>query len=312
MIDLLSIGEILMDMTPIKIENEIYYKANEGGAPLNATVMASRMGINTMFLGKVGKDVFGERLVKLLEDENVKYDYSIFDVNKPTSLAFVQLDKFGERSFVFYREGAADIEFDKKDIFLNKEYNNIYFGSVALTKNPLRETTIYYIERAKKDGKTIFFDPNYRANLWKSEKEALNYIKMGFDLSDIIKLSEEELLFITKKDNLIDAADEIKKYKNKIVFITKGESGVDIYYKGVKKYLEAMEVKNVKDVTGAGDAFFGACIGSIIKSNDINLEVVIKAAKIGIIASGLSVSKYGAIPSYPHLNEIEVIYEKIK
>lgn len=304
--DLLVIGEVLMDMTPKVQEKRSVYVANEGGAPLNAAIMAGRIGAKVKFLGKVGCDIFGDKLVGLLEREHVDYDKCIHHSSKPTSLAFVQLDEEGERKFTFYRAGAADIDLEYDEIKAESTaYKCLYFGSVALTMSPLRETTIELAKFSKENGKIVFYDPNYRPMLWTSEKEAIKWMVKGMYYADIVKVSEEEARLITGENDLNVALKKLHNLGPKGIFLTKGSMGVCVSYNNLTQNIPALGIEKTVDMTGAGDAFFGAVIGVLSKYEEIYVwEKFKEAAQIGVVAAGLSVKAYGAIPSYPLEREV--------
>lgn len=310
--DVLAIGEILMDMTQIEEEGRVAFVANPGGAPLNAAIMASRLGAKTKFFGKVGQDFFGHQLVDLLEKEQVDFDESIYDKVRPTTLAFVQLDENGERDFTFYREGAADITLDYDELDCDKiDYRSLYFGSVAFTMSPLRETTLELVIASKKKQKILFYDPNYRPMLWSSEEKAIEWMKKGMLYADIVKVSEEEVQLITGEVDLEKALTKIHSLGPKGIFLTKGHKGVCVSYKGMTKDLPALKVDEVLDMTGAGDAFFGAVMGVLSRSSEaLTWKAMIESAKVGIVAAGLSVKAYGAIPSYPTRGTIQSCLEE--
>ena len=110
MFDILTIGEILIDLTQSGIsENGIpIYNANPGGAPANVAVAASRLGASAAFIGKVGNDAYGEFLCETLEKNNVNTDGVVVDNSANTTLAVVSVNERGERDFAFYRKNSAD------------------------------------------------------------------------------------------------------------------------------------------------------------------------------------------------------------
>ena len=111
MYDIVALGESLIDFTPAGI-NEMgmpLFSQNPGGAPANVLAMASKLGRSTAFVGKVGRDAFGRFLQEHMEKAGIDCSALRRDDRVPTTLAFVQLDEYGDRSFSFYRDPGADV-----------------------------------------------------------------------------------------------------------------------------------------------------------------------------------------------------------
>ena len=134
--DILSIGEILIDLTQtgVNAEGVPLYAANPGGAPANLSVAASRLGARTTFIGKVGDDAFGRYLTDVLKKDGVDVSALAVDAIHPTSLAVVSVDANGERSFTFYRRSHADTMLMEEEIqdFLLRKAHMVHFGSVSV------------------------------------------------------------------------------------------------------------------------------------------------------------------------------------
>lgn len=174
--DIVTVGEILIDLTFSGRENDIpVYTANPGGAPANVAVAAARLGAQTAFIGKVGDDYYGELLRKTLEKNNVDTSFMLTDSSARTTLAVVSLSETGERSFSFYRKNCADtlLNSDEIDVGLLGDTRFLHFGSVSLIDEPSRSATLFAAKKAKELGAAVTYDPNYRANLRNSEQEAV-------------------------------------------------------------------------------------------------------------------------------------------
>ena len=160
------------------------FAANPGGAPANLAVAAARLGAQTAFIGKVGADAFGRYLKEVLAENKVDVSGVAVDADHPTTMAVVSVDAAGERDFSFYRSANADVMLCKEDISEGalKAAKIVHFGSVSLTADPSRTATLDAAARAKKLGATITYDPNYRANLWKSKEDAIAQMKAPLPL----------------------------------------------------------------------------------------------------------------------------------
>lgn len=308
-----AFGELLMDMTPIATPSGHGFMPNPGGAPCNFLAMASRMGCHSKFFGKVGEDQFGRELERAALAAGIDTEGLVIDKNVPTTLAFVHLDASGDRSFSFYRKGCADVSLHMAEInqeaFFKAEA--IYYGSLAFTDEPLKSTAKTLLSAAKEQQKLLCCDPNYRPALWESEQLAIEAMAYCVGQADIIKVSEEEASLITSEKDLDLAGAHLLSLGPKLVLITRGEKGSMALTKNCSVSAGAMEV-NCIDTTGAGDAFFGALIGSLLQMgvvlrsqiDDLNEKQLLELLRLGNAAAGLCVTKYGAIPALPSREEV--------
>lgn len=269
MYDFTSIGELLIDFTPIEItntENPVYAQ-HLGGAPANVASILSILGWKTSFIGKVGNDEFGRFCRDKLSEVGVDVSNLIISNEHNTTLAFVHLDKYGDRDFTFYRKGMADTSLLKKEILPETLANTkfFHFGSVSLTQDPVRESTIYAVEQAKRLGAIISYDPNLRPQLWENMHEAKDTIINALEYVDILKLSEGESEFLFDNRDCEEVAKLIsEEYSIPFVLITRGNRG-SIAYVNNKIYKSlAYDVKTI-NTTGAGDSALAGVIHNILK-----------------------------------------------
>ncbi len=308
--DITALGEILIDFTPAGFQNgENIYKQNPGGAPANVLATVSKYGGKAAFIGKVGKDMFGDFLIYALKKEKVDTSAVAIDENHNTTLAFVALDKNGDRSFSFYRNFGADIYLTEEEIpaELIKSSKIFHFGSLSLTDEPSKSATTYALKLAKDSGCIITFDPNYRELLWESKDAAINTIHNYIKYADIMKVSKEEAQMLGGEQSVDCAAKKLMDTGLKILLITDGANGVTYYFNDKTGFIPAIKVKAI-DTTGAGDIFFGTFIYEFIKAGKV-LDKIMKEdienyIKIAVRSSGLSTTKAGAIPSIPQYEEI--------
>ena len=228
--DIVTIGEVLIDLTQTgRDERGIpQFAANPGGAPANLAVAAAKLGAQTTFIGKVGEDAFGRYLTEVLQENKVDTRYMVTDADHPTTMAVVSVDASGERDFSFYRSANADVMLCKEDIPEEalKAAKIVHFGSVSLTADPARTATLDAAARAKKLGAIITYDPNYRANLWHSEEEAIAQMKAPLPLVDILKVSDEELPLLTGTTDCENGTAQLAQNGIRLIFVTLGANGV--------------------------------------------------------------------------------------
>ena len=311
--DLVTIGEILIDLTYSGRQNGVpVYVANPGGAPANVAVAAARLGADSAFIGKVGNDYYGGFLRETLTENKVDVSGMLTDASAPTTLAVVSLTDAGERSFSFYRRNCADTLLSPEEISDELLGNTrfLHFGSVSLTDDPARSATLFAAKRAKELGATVTYDPNYRANLWNSEKEAVERMKSVLGFVDILKISDEELPLLTGTDDPEAGTRQLfDEYGISLILLTLGADGA--YYRrgGETGKAEGFKVK-VADTNGAGNTFFGAFLSrmaalGVYKPDDLTSEQLFDSVRTANLAASLTTSRHGAIPAMPDLKELE-------
>ena len=304
--DIVSLGEILIDFVPDGFDGfgDEKFLCKAGGAPLNVLATTAKFGLKAAFLGKVGDDIFGRKLLKTLRDSGIDESGVVTDKIHNTTLAFVKLSENGDRDFSFYRNFGADIFIDKTDVDTKKiaEAKIFHFGSLSFTDEPAKSAGIFALETAKKNGCIISYDPNYRPPLWKSEAEAVAAMRKNLTYADIVKLSREELFMIAGTEDFGEAVGKILAYGVKAAVITDGAG--DVYFTAGKKLcsLSAKKV-NAVDTTGAGDIFFGTFLTGFIKDGAelerLDCERMKKYTLKAIEKAAESVTKKGAIAAIP-------------
>ena len=176
-IDIVALGELLIDFTESGYSKNgmKLFEQNPGGAPANLLTAASHMGCSTAFVGKVGNDMHGHFLKETLKKEGIDTRAVIEDTEYFTTMAFVELDERGERSFSFARKPGADTMLRKEELDekLLSNCKIFHFGSLSLTNEPSRSATLEAVSIAKKAGVIISYDPNYRASLWEKKETAV-------------------------------------------------------------------------------------------------------------------------------------------
>lgn len=310
--DVVALGELLIDFTPsgVSTNGSALFECNPGGAPANVLTAVARQGGKAAFIGKVGKDSFGELLKTTLEQENIETKNLVFDEEVRTTLAFVTLDDTGNRSFSFFRNPGADImlRMEEVDRALIENTRIFHFGSLSCTHEPARTATRFAIEKAKESGAVISYDPNLRLPLWQNEETARRTILEFMPYADIVKISEEEFLFLTgKEDYKTHVAEFAKQYGISLLLVTLGPKGAFYFADGKSNLLPTYDVK-VVDTTGSGDSFMGAVLFQIaqqkkelnaLTEGELN-EIMDYANASGSAAAAVK----GGIPSIPTKEQI--------
>lgn len=319
MFDVVSLGELLIDFTPSgKAETgHPRYEQNPGGAPANVAAAVSKLGGKSAFIGKVGGDSFGRFLKETLIQKKVEAKGLRFAAdNTATTLAFVHLDKNGDRSFSFCRSPGADttLEPGELDLSLIGSAKIFHFGSLSLTAEPARSATFEAVKYAKQKGCLISYDPNLRLALWPDTKTAKAAVLAGLRYADILKISGEELSFITGTTGYERGSKMLFDRGLRLVVITLGPDGCFYRYKNGVGYITTYDTR-VIDTTGSGDAFTGAMLYNLAKRKkpleDIPNPEMIKLLTFANAAGALCATKHGAIPALPDKEEIRTCMKEI-
>ncbi|KAG2332975.1 hypothetical protein Bca4012_017349 [Brassica carinata] len=308
-------GELLIDFVPtvggVSLAEAPAFKKAPGGAPANVAVGISRLGGSSAFVGKVGDDEFGRMLAEILRLNNVDNSGMRFDNEARTALTFVTLRGDGEREFLFFRHPSADMlllesELDKNLIQKAKIF---HYGSISLIEEPCRSTQLAAMKIAKASGSLLSYDPNLRLPLWPSEEAARKEIMSIWNLADVIKISEEEITFLTGGDDPYDDEAVLQKLFHpdlKLLVVSEGPNGCRYYTQEFKGKVGGVKVKPV-DTTGAGDAFVSGLLNSL--ASDLTLltdekklrEVLFFANACGAV----TVTERGAIPAMPTMDAVQ-------
>ena len=313
MADILSMGELLIDFTPVgqTEDGRLLFARNPGGAPANVAVQAKRAGVSAGFLGRVGKDMFGDFLVSTLKDCGVETQGLSQDPDYATTLAFVQLNDQGDRDFSFYRNPGADtrLSFEGTDLSLVDNCKLLCFGSLLMTAEPSRSAVEQLVDYARKQGKITAYDPNWRPPLWKGrEEEGIARMKSLIPKADIMKVSDEELALLTGKDSVEEGAWALLEQGVSLVVVTMGPKGCRAYTPGNTLEKNTYDT-HVKDTTGSGDSFFGALLAKIVLSDkrpaQLSQEELADFVDFANAAGAVCATKTGAIPALPETEAIE-------
>lgn len=302
-------GELLIDFVPtvsgVSLAEAPGFKKAPGGAPANVAVGIARLGGSSAFIGKVGADEFGYMLADVLKENHVDNSGMRFDDHARTALAFVTLRADGEREFMFFRNPSADMLLTEAELDKNliQKARIFHYGSISLIAEPCRSAHLAAMETAKKAGCILSYDPNLRLPLWPSAEAACQGILSIWDQADIIKVSEDEISFLTNGEDAFDDNVVMTKlfHSNlKLLLVTEGEEGCRYYTKDFHGRVNGIKVTAV-DTTGAGDAFVGGLLNSMASDPDIYLDEK-KLTDALLFANGcgaITATEKGAIPALP-------------
>ena len=307
---LFAIGEALIDFIPSETGCDFSdvksFSPKIGGAPANVLGAFAKLGGKTQLITQLGDDPFGDKIVKELAGFNIGLDNVLFTDKAKTALAFVSLANDGNRTFSFYRNPSADMLYNaeniKKEMF--EDCYALHFCSVSLGNFPMKEAHTKAIELAKTQGAVISFDPNIRFPLWNDKQKLKEAIDEFMPAADIIKISDEEIEFITGTNDIEKGSQMLLK-NAKIVLCTCGANGAYAFMKNAEVYVSSEKVKAI-DTTGAGDAFNGSFLYNLYWNSyerdtldTISADELKQFVKASNNYCGKSVQRQGAIESYP-------------
>ncbi len=268
------------------------YNVGPGGKGCNQAIAIARLGGNTNFISKIGKDAYGELALKTLEKNKISTENIIQNGNQQTGVAGILVDQNTGKNAINVIVGApSSLQISE----IEKKIDLIKRSKIFLTQLEVpKDVTLYCLKTAKENGCITILNPAPASEI---SKEFYNNI-------DFFTPNETEAEFytgikITNDQEAKQASDKLLNLGLKKVIITLGEKG--LFYSDGKEeiYLKASSVKAI-DTTGAGDAFNGGLAFGLSKEKPIKecLELANKVA-------GISTTKLGAGDSMPFIKDIK-------
>lgn len=312
MYDVIAIGELLIDFTLDRVQEDGYpvMAAHPGGSVANFLAPLAKYGRRTALLSKVGNDALGRQLAATIRDAGIDARGVVLTEDAFTTLAFVTRDANGEREFSFARKPGADtlLSLDDIDLSILDQTRILHFGTVCMTNEPARSTHYKVVEYAKQAGKLITFDPNLRENLWSRPDEAKGQMLWGLSRADVVKISDNEVEFLFGCSPEEGAKRLIEQYHNKLVFVTLGKDGCYFCNRNGAGRVPGLTGLAVADTTGAGDIFGGSAVYGLLElglpPEDLSVEQMREIAAFASTAASLSTTRLGGISAVPTLEEV--------
>ena len=309
--DVTALGELLIDFTEngVSGQGNPLFEANPGGAPCNVLAMLTKLGHKTAFIGKVGDDFFGKQLKEAIEEVGIDSTGLCMDKEIHTTLAFVHTYPDGDRDFSFYRNPGADMMLKESEVKeeLIKESKLFHFGTLSMTHEDVRKATKKAIQIAEDAGNIISFDPNLREPLWNSLDEAKEQILYGLSHCHILKISDNEIQWLTGQEDYTDGAKWIlERYQIPLILVSLGKEGSRAYYGGKMVEVKPFIQKNTIETTGAGDTFCGCVLHYICEHGLENLteENLFEMLQFANAAASIITTRKGALRVMPEEKEI--------
>ena len=297
----LSFGELLIDFVALEMGVTVgdasgFIKA-PGGAPANVAAAVARLGYQSAFMGQVGDDPFGRHLAGVLAAEDVNIEGLTFSSEARTALAFVSNTADGDRSFMFYRHPSADMLMTPDDVNTDviDEYAAFHHGSITLVREPAASALRKALAYALANNKFISYDPNLRMPLWGSAEAAKARMIEGLDYASLLKISEEELEFLTGGDDVTPLWRE----RMELICVTYGAGGAVVHLRDGSRIEHGGYAVKAMDTTGAGDAFVAAMLIGILENRDDYRAKLPEILDFANAVGAMTCLQKGAIPSLP-------------
>lgn len=290
-----------------------------GGSPANVAVGLARLGARPAMVGVVGQDEFGEFLLERLTGEGVDVSHLRQTGEGKTGLVFISLTNEGERSFTYYRTRAAELFLAERDMdpdFFSRA-RAIHCGTNSLLFRDAQRAVVKMARAAHTVGKILCCDPNLRLHMWPDPRELRELLGLLLPLCGVVKLSEEEIEFVTGKRAPEAALAELGKMGVALPIVTQGEKGAICAWNERVVRVPAPRAE-VRDTTGAGDGFVAALLYGLTRLyEDLATfrragvgeirELVTFACAVGARV----VEKTGAVAGLPRRAEVESILPRM-
>ncbi len=316
--DVTALGELLIDFTEngVSGQGNPIYEANPGGAPCNVLAMLAKLERKTAFIGKVGRDIFGNRLKEILAETGIETSNLIMDEEVRTTLAFVETFPDGDRDFSFYRNPGADMMLREEEVQedLLRDTKVFHFGTLSMTHEEVRRATKKAVETAKAAGAVISFDPNLREPLWKSLEDARQQVAYGLSKCDFLKISDNEIQWFTGEEDYDAGIRKLKQeFDIPLVVLSMGKEGSRAYYKDLRVEAAPFLQEHTIETTGAGDTFGACCLHYILQYglDDLDEDKLREMLTFANAAASIITTRKGALRVMPDMNEIRELVEKV-
>jgi fructokinase len=315
--DVVTLGELLIDFVPtvsgVTLIEAPAFKKAPGGAPANVAAGLVKLGVSAGFMGKVGDDPFGHFLAQTLTEVGVDTAALRFSGEARTALAFVSLRADGEREFSFYRHPSADMLYraDEVDSGYIRAAKILHYGSISLIGEPSRSATLLAVETARSAGLLVSYDPNLRLSLWPSAEAAREGMMLGWPLAQVIKVSAEELAFLSGTDDLAAGARRLWHPDLRLLVVTLGNDGCVYVTPQFSGRVASFVVKAV-DTTGAGDGFVAGLLKGLLEHPQADRDEgrLRDICRYANAVGALTTTRRGAIPALPTARQVDRFLRK--
>jgi fructokinase len=301
--DVVAFGELVIDLVPGRTEDgQSCFVPKPGGAPGNVAVGVARLGGRAAMLSKVGQEAFGRLMIATLAGYGVSTEGVLTTREGNTLLAIVTLTPDGDRDFMFYRNGSADSLYAPAEVALDiiRAARVLHVGSLVLGQPISAAAQRHAVRVAQDAGVLVSVDVNLRASLWPDPEDMRAAALEAAGVADILKISEEELAFLTGAPDIAGGIAKLWHPKLRAMAVTLGPAGAVLATPRHQVKVPGFSVK-VADTVGCGDAFTASLLTDLAASPD-NLESpegLSRLARRACATGAITATSAGAMESLP-------------
>jgi 2-dehydro-3-deoxygluconokinase len=261
-LSIICAGECMVELGPATAAGQ--YASSFAGDVINFAVYLQRLGTSSCvhFLSATGNDALSEQMRVFLAAEGINSELVARSPDKTVGLYMINTDELGERTFTYWRsDSAARKMFELADqAALSKAVDTadyLYFSGVtlAILDQPSREQLLALAEQCRHQGKSVIFDPNFRAKLWQSRDQALAQMERAYQLCNILLSSSEDEQLLWGASSTENTLERLAKHKIDEIILTNGADEVIACNHGRRFQIQPPRAEKVVDTTSAGDAF---------------------------------------------------------
>ncbi|MFA5446695.1 MAG: carbohydrate kinase [Sphaerochaeta sp.] len=304
-------GEALIDFISKDRDGVVSFDSFVGGCALNAATAAALQDSPVGFIGKISKDMFGQRMLEHLVDNRVMFDPLLCAADEPSLLAFASLDEMGSASYAFYLDGSAPLSVTKEELLTvmteHTDLRVVHIGSLALTLDP-SSTAIIAALNEFEPRPIIFLDPNVRPAVIVDRVAFGKRMDEAMEIASIMKLSDEDLSYLYPDCDIHAQAALLAKERALHVILTLGRGGAVWYTPQGESVAMPIIDLPVIDTVGAGDTFSGSILtylhdrdyfgsdGNTPRMGNLSLAVIEEALRWATAASAINCNRKGCDP----------------
>jgi 2-dehydro-3-deoxygluconokinase len=296
-LNIICAGECMVELRQAIIAepDEAQYASSFAGDVTNFSVYLKRLCSSSTvhFLSATGNDALSEQMRAFLSSEDISLELAARSQDKTVGLYMIHTDDNGERTFSYWRsDSAARQMFDLADKAIlshaTDQANYFYFSGItlAILGQPGREQLFSLAEQCRRQGKTVIFDPNFRARLWHSRDQALTQIERAYALCNVLLSSSEDEQLLWGASSADHTLQRLTKYNIDEIILTNGAAEVRGLDHGRRFQVQPAQADKVVDTTSAGDAFNAGYIAARHAGFSTE-ESVMKASQLASLVIGL-------------------------
>jgi Sugar kinases, ribokinase family len=286
------------------LESVTGYSCAVAGAEFNVAVGMSRLEHKVAYMTKLGSDPFGKLIVNVLDKNKIGTGLVSWSKDRSTGFMLKSRVSKGDPEIFYFRKNSAASTMNKEDVDMVdfSGYSNLHMTGIFPALSPsTREAAYYLMEKAKKSGITVSFDPNLRPQLWSSKKEMVRVINDLALKCDILFPGIAEGITLTGKDTPEEICKFYLDMGVKTVVLKLGAKGAYVAAKDGCYTVKGFTVEKIVDTVGAGDGFAVGVISALMEGLSLK-EAAVRGNAIGAIQV-MSIGDNDGLPTREELSK---------